>query len=984
MPKEPASIDTLLAALERLTLWERFVAVASADQQSTVKKLLDHADALLTRVVETFPTYTLHDRTHAINVASVMGRLAEPWIAQMDALEAGLLLLGAFWHDVGMVFTEEERATIATTEEFQAFLRTHPEARLEIEEAGGLTRGVTEWFCRWSHAERVFHHLGPLDDLLQWDGIPLRVQLGNLCRSHNLDAAELKRDDLAPTDFLGAADVRFCAVLLRLADILDFDRTRSPDAIYRYLGIGRRADARHEQSDVEWRKHLDSRGFSFPAAAERVTSYPLTFVASPDEPAVEWDVRQFLAVIEGELMACQQLLRACSPRWRDVVLPARIDRQFYGKNYQFGDYRFLLEQEQVLGLLMGESLYDSPYVFVRELLQNALDTSRHREFHERAGGNAGFRCDPIEVSEWYDQEHYHWVRFDDFGMGMTEEIVRNFLLKVGRSYYSSAEFRAEQLQYQAQKGFTPISRFGIGLLSCFIVADRVEITSRHTVHAKAQSDSIRLSLSGLHGFFTLQTGNHLPKPMPGARGDGPGYRAKPGTSIAVRLDPRKQHGPLDLDQVLRKYLLYPPVPVVFRGTEIGGDPGSLQSSWLDHPIHVILSERQIAPFVERLAADPNTRISLRISPVDLSSNSPATGKLAGQAVIIHLHIENGLDELEMRAGISRDYELEVTEGALKVVSTVRIIGELDAKITSAFPDDRVARLKALAQQGARGVSTETDLSDTWEQVRAAVRAMFTDDESRIDLGHNGIFIDAAGPDDREVFNLDRPALQFGRLDVRTAGVIMLSDELRPELSVSRESLRLLPWNVCLALELAYRRATRESGVVMPELLRDGLPSLQQTILAEVLDEPLLARDGPWSREPVFRAEDNRLPPLTGSELRALYDQTGPASVVLARDYGYLRTDNWSTTELAERVFLQREFVSLLHLYSSRDARIHVTGCAGNPSRRESCSSRRLRSFPSRTPAFSATPCTASSMPCTRSASGCSTPHRDCRNASRDS
>jgi hypothetical protein len=78
---------------------------------------------------------------------------------------------------------------------------------------------VAEWFCRWSHSERVFLHLERVEGELKWDGIPFRKQLGDLCRSHNLDAVQLKQDDLCPTDLLVVADVRFCAILLRLADI---------------------------------------------------------------------------------------------------------------------------------------------------------------------------------------------------------------------------------------------------------------------------------------------------------------------------------------------------------------------------------------------------------------------------------------------------------------------------------------------------------------------------------------------------------------------------------------------------------------------------------------------------------------------------------------------------------------------------------------------------------------------------------------------
>ena len=91
---------------------------------------------------------------------------------------------------------------------------------------------------------------------------------------------------------------------------------------------------------------------------------------------------------------------------------------------------------------MGENLYQDRYVFIRELIRNAIDTSRYREYYEHAHGHRSFKAKPIRVTEWRDAEGRLWVRFDDFGMGMDETIIREHLLKVGSSYYQTAKFRA--------------------------------------------------------------------------------------------------------------------------------------------------------------------------------------------------------------------------------------------------------------------------------------------------------------------------------------------------------------------------------------------------------------------------------------------------------------------------------------------------------------------------------------------------------------
>lgn len=303
-----------------------------------------------------------------------MADLLGPRLEDMSALEAAMLMLSAYFHDIGMVFKEEERANLAQEAVRKTFLERHPDAFIAVQQSG-VTRGIAERYCRWRHADRVVVYLDNLpDEALRWGVASLREPLAALCRSHNESPKHIADSDLLETRFLVDADLKLCAVLLRLADILDFDRARSPDAVYGHLGLARRDTARNAGSDVEWRKHLASEGFRFPH--ERPSGYALDFIASPDEPAVEHDLRRFLDVIDAELKSCTALLAHCPERWRSLTLPGQIDRRsIKPQGYRFGEHRFTLDQQQVLDLLMGENLYESPYAFVRELLQNAIDTT---------------------------------------------------------------------------------------------------------------------------------------------------------------------------------------------------------------------------------------------------------------------------------------------------------------------------------------------------------------------------------------------------------------------------------------------------------------------------------------------------------------------------------------------------------------------------------------------------------------------------------
>lgn len=904
------SVDALRAALERLELWRHFESTATAEQRAMVTDLIRYADALLSRVVETFPTYTLHDRTHSVNVAHLMGRLVGPLQDRLTALEAALLLLSAFWHDIGMVYTEEERETVAQTEEFQSFLQKNPEAQLEFLRNKGMTRSTMEWFCRWNHADRVFVHLNSMEDWrFEWNGVSLRQQLGDLCRSHNLPAVELKRDDFCRTDFLERADVRFCAVLLRAADILDFDRSRSPEAIYRYIGVTRRSNKREKASDVEWQKHLHSSGFVFPENHDRRAPYMLGFVAAPDTPAVEWDLRAFLDTIDGELLEGQQIIRYCSSRWRDLVLPTRILRNnIHGKNYKYGDYRFVLDQDQVLTLLMGDNLYADSFVFVRELLQNAIDTSRHREFVERIRGNLDYQAASIVISEWDDAEQYHWIRVDDSGMGMTEEIIHNFLLRVGQSYYASPQFRANQLTHQISKGFMPISRFGIGLLSCFMAGDRVEISTRHAIEAKTLSDGIRLSLSGLHGFFILQSGQHIPSPMPSVHGDEPGYRATPGTSIAVRLDPRKERTDFHLAELLNAYVLCPRVPILFGGEQIGGDAATvLDLPWLSTSLVIELQADELLPAIAELGEDPESKIQIRITPIDLSAHAE-TDDLRGQLVFAEVEVTSARKELERQYGYERRYTL--------IPSTDRLI--VRCTLSSHFDKPRNHRLTAKAdEEHIRGLeslnlrdssSVQLEVHRFWQDIPLRVRARIATLGGAILISHNGISF----PEEMKLRQRITPIFQRTRDDnMWLAGIIGLQDKLRPDLSLARQTLKALPPQVSLAIDSAFSRARRAAGNLNSQL---GLCLLREVVsmdtpLRDLVDEPALAPGGAWSEEPLFTVSGSDAA-LTVAEVAARHD---PASLDVTQTSGAFITYNdfMSSRDLAARVLLRRSFVCYL-------------------------------------------------------------------------
>lgn len=112
--------------------------------------------------------------------------------------------------------------------------------------------------------------------------------------------------------------------------------------------------------------------------------------------------------------------------------------------------------------LLSHHLYSSPRVYLRELLQNAVDALTARHALEPAAP-----ADAFGIRLYADGTV---VRVEDDGVGLTEADVHTFLATIGRS-----SKRAEKI---AEQRGDFIGQFGIGLLSCFLVADEIHVLSR--------------------------------------------------------------------------------------------------------------------------------------------------------------------------------------------------------------------------------------------------------------------------------------------------------------------------------------------------------------------------------------------------------------------------------------------------------------------------------------------------------------------------
>jgi molecular chaperone HtpG len=190
--------------------------------------------------------------------------------------------------------------------------------------------------------------------------------------------------------------------------------------------------------------------------------------------------------------------------------------------------------------MLGYNIYAEPEASVREMIQNAHDTCIIRKTKDK-----GFTDPRIHIS--YDKAQ-KTLTFADNGAGMTEEELHEYLSTIGRGF---TELQKKDLREMGvQEALLLIGQFGIGLLSAFSVAEKVEIFTRSY---QPDSPGFRWICEGdIH--YTMEPAE---VPEPGTR-----VVLHLSDSSLVLLDDTR------LRQAIKKYADFLSVPIFLKGNQI--------------------------------------------------------------------------------------------------------------------------------------------------------------------------------------------------------------------------------------------------------------------------------------------------------------------------------------------------------------------------------------------------------------------------------
>jgi molecular chaperone HtpG len=463
-----------------------------------------------------FQEYTIHDVTHVNRMLELVDDLIP--VATKSAMTPAdwlLIVLSIYFHDMGLLVSKAE-FDARSQSDFEEYCLANFFVGDDGAEYKSRAKAITDSdsflyqeFVRANHAERIGAwirgHPGPhlgvaaeavstIEELLGGLSTVFREDLALVCESHHRNDLD-DRDKYPVRQPYGnsaaeVGNVQYAAIMLRTVDLLHITADRTPSIAFRFI------NPQNPVSQYEWAKQRSVRSVTPQLGKDDEGNLSKT----ADQDTIEvfarfgdadgfFGLMAYLRYARDQLQQSFEWARASQMQqavphsfpWRKLD-----DTHITASGFLPKRLAFTLDQGRILELLTGHTLYNDSRVVVRELVQNALDAVRLQTLLTKRADTDG----KVEV-EWFDERRELVVR--DNGTGMAQAIIENNLLKAGASRYQEESF------VERHPDFSPISKFGIGVLSAFMVASEVEIVTC----APEEDMATRLKLRSVHDRYLV-------------------------------------------------------------------------------------------------------------------------------------------------------------------------------------------------------------------------------------------------------------------------------------------------------------------------------------------------------------------------------------------------------------------------------------------------------------------------------------------------
>ncbi|WP_407524504.1 HD domain-containing protein [Methylobacterium oryzisoli] len=406
-----------------------------------------------------FAEYTVHDIRHIDDMLSQLDWLVPENTKQILAPADWLLIvMSIYFHDMGLIVTEEEYNNRTKSDFFQ-FCETHLfsgtdgadyKSKVATLDPDKRERFLYQEFVRANHGKRVREwiegrdhpHFGvasaqvaEIDRLLGRLVPEFRRDLALVCESHSLDDIDNTNKYPLSQPYGNSddesANVQYCAAILRTVDLLQITQSRTPTTLFRLIS------PTDPISQSEWSKQNAVRRVRYKSEidrdgniAESVQAQTVEVYANFHDEDSFFGLTSYLKYAESQLNSTYTAIQNSSKKnskkfefpWRDIDT-----KNVKVEGFLTTPFTFVIDQEKILNLLTGHTLYNDSNVVVRELTQNAIDAVRlQASIDRRDSASTG----TVKIV-WNSNKSE--LSIIDNGTGMTQAIIENHLLKVGSS-----------------------------------------------------------------------------------------------------------------------------------------------------------------------------------------------------------------------------------------------------------------------------------------------------------------------------------------------------------------------------------------------------------------------------------------------------------------------------------------------------------------------------------------------------------------------
>ena len=465
----------------------------------------------LKNVLINYPHYSMHDANHSETIITKIEMLLEERVSELSPTDMWLILNAAYFHDLGMLLDYENVKEEWRKPEFKRYLKNLSESYdSDLSEAAKAVLNIKNFESTYDFPVEIWHYVSQINasyfrsrhasmsksyicngnslsslDLGHNGMIKPRLinLLGSICEMHTRENKDVL---LLPyeTDGFGAdhAHPRFIAALLRIGDLLDIDNGRFNTTTETVAGPLPESSATHKIKHESTTDLLVTPGeIQFGSDCPDQNSYLLTrdFITCL-EKEIDFLTKHWVEIVPGGFSGH-------APRFDKKALLLRGIPDVNGT----AGLKFEISQKKAFEIIEGSNIYEDKFVFIREVIQNAMDASKIQLWRDLQSGtyNAwlnGIDLNNLQPYELPKEVYENYaikvklstsdngeteISVSDRGTGITVDAFKE-MCNVGAS--SKAASLADEISGMPC-WLRPTAGFGVGLQSIFLMADHFDI-----------------------------------------------------------------------------------------------------------------------------------------------------------------------------------------------------------------------------------------------------------------------------------------------------------------------------------------------------------------------------------------------------------------------------------------------------------------------------------------------------------------------------